>query len=128
MSKRTRSFVCTLGLSLALLAAGCAGTHQDFAQRPPLELAGTYTMGDGASWLTPCPGSSDMTRRWITFSGKTVDLTNAAKADGLLRPEVPVFLRVRGVAASEVGPDGSGVVVSEILEMRQLRPGECGAR
>jgi hypothetical protein len=71
---------------------------------------------------------SPATRRWITFTGNTVDLVEKAKADGLLRPNVPVYLRVRGAAASEVGPDGSGVAVLEILEMRQSRPGECGTR
>ena len=113
---------------LALLSASCAGSHTSFEQRPPLELAGMYTMGEKASWLVPCPGAADPARRWITFTGKTVDLVDKAKADGLLRPDVPVYLRVRGAAASETGPDGSGVAVLEILELRAARPGECGAR
>lgn len=115
-------------LVVFLLAAGCAGTRQNFDERPPLELAGMYTTGDGASWLAPCPGAADATRRWITFTGRTVDLVEKAKSDGLLRPNVPVYLRVRGAGASEVGPDGSGVAVLEILEMREARPGECGTR
>lgn len=112
---------------LVLLLAGCAGRHQDLDALPSIELAGTFTKGDKASWLAPCGAKPDDAKVWITFTGAAVDHAEQARADGRLVPDRPVFLRVKGVRTDTVGPDGNGFLVREIVELRPPAAGDCGA-
>jgi hypothetical protein len=115
-------------LVLVLLAAGCAGTHQDVDTLPSIELAGTFTQAEGASWLEPCGAPPDDPKVWITFTGGAVEQAERATSDGRLAPNRPVFLRVKGVRSSSVGPNGNGFLVREIVELRPAGAQDCAGR
>jgi hypothetical protein len=115
-------------LVLVQLLAGCAGSHQDIDALPSIELAGTFTKGEGASWLVPCGAKADDAKVWITFTGAAVDQAEQARADGRLAPDRPVFLRAKGVRTNSVGPNGNGFLVREVVELRQVGAQDCTGR
>ena len=115
-------------LVFVLLAAGCAGTHREADDLPSIELAGTFTQAEGASWLEPCGAPPDDPKVWITFTGVAVEQAERAKSDGRLAPNRTVFLRVKGVRSSSVGPNGNGFLVREVVELRPPEPKDCPVR
>lgn len=111
--------------ALLLLMAACAANG---LPPPRDEFRGTYSFGFEVSSFEPCSSGE----QWWVLSDEDLHVAyERTVGEGAKYAYVPVFVRLRG----RIGPEGRyghlGVyqrelTVTEVLEIREARQGDCG--
>jgi NlpE C-terminal OB domain len=118
----------TSGLDSVALALGAvlAASSPALAQTDSAR-AGEYVWGAEVNVFRPCGSDSVF---WVLASPQILDQLRTTHGRLTTKPYEPIYVRVRGARSSEK-PDGfaedyNGYFrITEVLEARRERPGEC---
>jgi invasion protein IalB len=121
-----RYLLQTAAVCAVTLIAGCAA-HEVNTQKTPAEpFSGHVSVSaDGGAWFTRC-GDAAGSKLWVTFTEKSVEQAQRAKAAGLLGSD-PTFVRwmASRTDGRQVGPGGPALLVRDIAEVRAPRADDC---
>ena len=114
-------------LAMSVVTAGCATAGVAASDVPNEELTGHITVDEHGTWFSPCGDGAGGPRWWVTFTDRSVQQIQGARASGQALSGSRSYVQWLAALTDEkhVGPGGTAVLVRDIREIRAPSAADC---